>query len=130
MKCFRFIAAERANYPISLCCRVLGVSRSGFHAWLSRAPSDRDLADAWLCEQVRSIHAESRSTYGTRRVRAALSHRGIVVSRKRVARLVHMLGLSGLQPKRFRRTTIRVPGVRVADDLVERDFRPSRPNEL
>ena len=130
MKCFRFIAAERANFPISLCCRVLGVSRSGFHAWLRRAPSDRDLADAWLCEQVRTIHVESRSTYGTRRVRAALSHRGVSVSRKRVARLMRLLGLSGLQPKRFRRTTIRVPGVRVADDLVDRSFTASRPNEL
>lgn len=130
MKCFRFIAAERANHPISLLCRVLGVSRSGFHAWQRRAPSDRALADAWLCEQVRAIHVESRSTYGTRRVRAALRHRGVSVSRKRVARLMRVLGLSGLQPKRFRRTTIRVPGVRVADDLVERDFSPAAPNEL
>jgi len=130
VKCFRFIAAERAYHPISLLCRVLGVSRSGFHAWSSRPPSDRDLSDAWLAEQVRAIHAESRSTYGTRRVRAALSHRGITVSRKRVARLMQMLGLSGLQPKRFKRTTIRVPGVRVADDLVDRAFQAAAPNEL
>jgi putative transposase len=130
VKCFRFTAAERANHPISLLCRVLGVSRSGFHAWLGRAPSDRALADALLCEQVRAIHAESRHTYGSRRVRAALHHRGIAVSRKRVARLMTLLGLSGPQPRRFRRTTIRVPGVRVADDLVARHFRPAAPNEL
>ena len=130
MKRFRFIAAERANHPISLLCRVLGVSRSGFHAWLGRAPSERELADAWLRERIAEAHRESRQTYGSRRVRAALRHRGIAVSRKRVVRLRRVLGLSGLQPKRFRRTTIRVPGVRVADDLVERDFRPARPNEL
>ncbi len=41
-----------------------------------------------------------------------------------------LLGLSGLVPKRCRRTTIRVPGVRVADDLVDRDFSPAGPNEL
>jgi putative transposase len=130
VKCFRFIAAERAHHPISLACRVLGVSRSGFHAWLSRAPSERDLADAWLSERIREIHAESRHTYGARRVQAALRHRGVSVSRKRVERLMRMLGLSGLQPKRYRRTTIRVPGVRVADDLVDRDFRPAAPDEL
>ncbi len=130
MKCFRFIAAERADHPISLLCRVLGVSRLGFHAWLGRAPSDRALADAWLCERITEVHRESRQTYGSRRVRAALRHRGIAVSRKRVCRLMRSLGLSGLQPKRFRQTTIRVPGVRVADDLVERDFRPASPNEL
>jgi putative transposase len=130
VKCFRFIAAERAQHPISLLCRVLGVSRSGFHAWLSRRPSDRALADAWLCEQIRQIHAESRQTYGARRVHAALRYRGVSVSRKRVGRLMRGLGLSGLQPKRYRRTTIRVPGVRVADDLVDRDFRPAAPNQL
>jgi putative transposase len=127
---FRFIAAEKANYPISLLCRMLGVSRSGFHAWECRPPSDRALADAWLSEWIRAIHAESRQTYGARRVHAALRHRGVRVGRKRVERLMRLAGLSGLVPKRYRRTTIRVPGVRVADDLVDRDFTPAGPNEL
>ena len=130
MTCFRFIAAEKANYPISLLCRMLGVSRSGFHAWECRPPSDRALADAWLSERIRAIHAESRQTYGARRVHAALRHRGVRVGRKRVERLMRLAGLSGLVPKRYRRTTIRVPGVRVADDLVDRDFMPIGPNEL
>jgi putative transposase len=54
----------------------------------------------------------------------------IRVSRKRVERLMRQAGISGLVPKRRGRTTIRVPGVRVADDLVERDFRPAAPNVL
>jgi transposase InsO family protein len=61
---------------------------------------------------------------------AALRHRGVRVGRKRVERLLRTLALSGLVPKRFRRTTIRVPGVRVAGDLVERDFNPNGPNQL
>ena len=130
MKCFRFIAAERANFPVSLLCRVLGVSRSGFQAWLHRPPSDPQLADAWLGELIRTIHAESRQTYGARRVHAALHRRGVRVARKRVERLMRGLGLSGLVPRRRGRTTIRVPGVRVASDLVERDFNPQRPNQL
>jgi putative transposase len=127
---FRFIAAEKATYPVSLLCSVLAVSRSGFHAWERRPPSDRDLADAWLMERIVEIHRESRGTYGVRRVHAALAHRGVRVGRKRVERLMRNQGLSGLVPKRFRRTTIRVPGVRVADDLVDRDFQPAAPNEL
>ncbi len=130
MSLFRFVAAEKADYPISLLCRMLGVSRSGFHAWECRPPSDRALADAWLSERIRAIHAESRQTYGARRVHAALRHRGVRVGRKRVERLMRLAGLSGLVPKRYRRTTIRVPGVRVADDLVDRDFTPFGPNEL
>jgi len=130
VKCFRFIAAEQAEFPISLLCRVLGVSRSGFHAWLSRPPSNRELADAWLAAKIGEIHTESRATYGARRVHAALRHRGVRVSRKRVERLMRTLALCGLVPKRYRRTTVRVPGVRVADDLVERAFTPAAPNRL
>jgi hypothetical protein len=69
---FRFIAAERANHSISLMCRLLNVSRSGFHAWERRPPSGRALADAWLVELIAKIHQESRGTYGARRIHAAL----------------------------------------------------------
>jgi putative transposase len=109
---------------------VLGVSRSGFHAWEQRAPSDRALADAWLAEQVRRIHSESRGTYGARRVHAALRHRGVRVGRKRVERLMRRERLSGLVPRKRGRTTIRVPGVRVADDLVGRAFSTTGPDQL
>jgi putative transposase len=85
---FRFIATRKAEHSVKTLCRVLGVSRSGFHAWERRAPSDRDLADEWLGEQIRAIHAESRQTYGARRVHAALRHRGVRVGRKRVERLM------------------------------------------
>jgi putative transposase len=127
---FRFIATRKAEHSVKTLCRVLGVSRSGFHAWERRAPSDRELADAWLGERIREIHDRSRQTYGARRVHAALRHGGIRVGRKRVERLMRAVRLSGLVPKRYRHTTIRVPGVRVADDLVERDFDPNGPNQL
>ncbi len=130
MRCFRFIAAERVSFPISLLCRVLGVSRSGFHAWAGRAPSDRALSDAWLSERIRQIHAKSRDSYGARRVHLELREEGIRVGRKRVERLMRAAELSGYVKRRKGTTTIRVPGVRVADDLVERDFNPPAPNRL
>jgi putative transposase len=128
---FRFIAAEKAHHPISVMCRMLEVSASGFHAWQRRPPSDRQLSDAWLLEKIRRIHAENRRVYGAPRVHAELrlAH-GIRVGRKRVERLMIQDGLSGLIPKRRGRTTIRVPGVRVAEDLVDRQFRPAAPNTL
>ena len=130
MSLFRFIAAEKANYSISLMCRLLGVSRSGFHAWERRPPSDRALADAWLVDRIATIHRESRRTYGARRVHAALRQQGVHVGRKRVERLMRAQRLSGSVPRKRARTTIRVAGVRAAADLVERDFVPSAPNQL
>jgi putative transposase len=128
---FRLIAAEKANHPIGLLAEVLGVSRSGYHAWERRPPSDRALNDAWLTERIKAIHESNRRVYGAPRVHAELrmAH-GISVSRKRVERLMREAQISGLVPKRRGRTTIRVPGVRVADDLVERQFRPAAPNVL
>jgi putative transposase len=130
VKCFRFIAAEKANYSISLMCGLLGVSRSGFHAWERRPPSDRALADAWLTERIVVIHGESRGTYGARRVHAALRLQGIQIGRNRVERLMRAQRLSGTVPRKRAKTTIRVPGVRPASDLVGRDFAPSAPNQL
>jgi putative transposase len=128
---YRFISAEKARTPVSLACRWLGVSRSGYYEWATRAPSQRALTDAWLTERIRAIYEAHRGVYGAPRIHAdlRLAH-GVRVSRKRVERLMRAAGISGLVRRKRGRTTIRVSGVRVADDLVERRFRPTAPNVL
>jgi putative transposase len=128
--CFRLIEAKRAQHPVSLLCGVLGVSRAGFYAWKDRPISPRERRDGELTALIRQIHDESDGSYGWPRMHAELRHRGVRVSRKRVARLMRQAGLSGLLTRRRGRTTIRVPGVRAAPDLVHRDFRPAGPNQL
>lgn len=111
-------------------CRALEVNRTSFHDWERRAPSDRALSDAWLIDKIKTIHADSDGTYGARRVHAELRlEHGVRVGRKRVERLMGVAGISGLLPRKRRRTTVRLPGVRVAPDLVERDFDPTGPNQ-
>jgi putative transposase len=108
-------------------CRALGVNRTSFHDWERRAPSDRALSNAWLTEKIKQIHAASDGTYGARRVHAEqrLEH-GVRVGRKRVERLMRAAGVSGVLPRKRRRTTVQLAGLRVAPDLVERDFRQMR----
>ena len=131
MSTYRIISAERASFPVSVMCEVLDVSRSGFHEWERRAPSDRELSDAWLTSRIVEIHERARGVYGSRRVQAELRlGQDIRISRRRVRRLMRQAGISGLVKVKRGRTTIRVPGVRVADDLVERKFRPNAPNVL
>src|SRR5258707_14981072 len=62
VRIFRFIAAKRAEHSIQLMCRVLGVSRSGFHAWTTRAPSARTVADQALTGRIAVIHSGSMKT--------------------------------------------------------------------
>ena len=56
MSIFRFIDAEKASYPVTALCRMLGVSKSGYYAWRSRPPSERRGQAALLTEKIREIH--------------------------------------------------------------------------
>jgi putative transposase len=131
MSIYRFIAAEKANHKVSLMCELLGVSRSGFYASERRPVCQRAREDERLLVHIRCIHEQARGVYGVRRVHAELrlAH-DIRIGRKRVERLMREAGISGLVRRRRGRTTIRVPGVRVAQDLVARDFNPEAPNRL
>jgi putative transposase len=112
-------------------CRVFGVSRTGFHNWESRAPSDRALRDAWLIEKIKQIHEQSRGVYGSPRIHAELRlEHDIQVGEKRVARLMKAIGITGVRPRKRWKTTIRIPGITPAIDLVERAFNASSPNVL
>jgi putative transposase len=98
---------------------------------IRRSSGVSDLSDAWPVEQIKTVHAHNRGVHGSRRVTAELRlGEGVVVSPKRVQRLMRAAGLAGLTGVKRGRTTICVRGVRVADDLVERRFRPDRPDVL
>lgn len=131
MRCFAFIAAWKAEHHVQTMCRVLGVSRSGFYDWYRRAPSDRDLYDAWLTQQILVAHTASRGIYGSPRIWSELREaQGILIGRKRVERLMRVAGIEGAHMRRRPGTTVSVPGVVPADDLVEREFTADAPNEL
>jgi putative transposase len=129
VKVFGFVLARKAEHSIALMCRVLEVSRSGYHAWASRPPSPRAIEDARLTARIRELHAKRRKVYGSPRIWADLVlDDGERIGRKRVERLMRQAGLSGLISKKYKATTVRVPGVRVAEDLLDRDFAALAPN--
>ncbi|HVV51181.1 MAG TPA: IS3 family transposase [Polyangia bacterium] len=129
---FRFVEAEAAQFPVSLLCRVIGVTRQGYYAWKRRPPSARELADRKLCERIRQIYAETEEIYGAPRIHSELKlGDGIAVGKKRVARLMRQLGIRGADGRRGRvRTTVRDPKRDSAPDLVDRDFARAEPNRL
>jgi putative transposase len=129
---FRFVEAEAAQFPVSLLCRVVGVTRQGFYAWKRRPPSAREIADRKLGERIRQIHRGTEEIYGAPRIHSELRlGDGIAVGKKRVARLMRQLGLRGADGKRGGpRTTVRDPKRAAAPDLVDRDFARAEPNRL
>lgn len=128
---YAFVSAEKASYPVALMCRVLEVNRTAFYAWTDRTPSKRETANVALTERIVEIHAENLKAYGSRRIHAELRFAdNLRVGLTRVERLMREANISGLVKRRRGRTTISVPGVRTAADLVERDFNPQAPDRL
>ena len=120
---------HQADYPIATMCRLLGVSSSGYHAWVKRQPSRRSTADAELTAKIRTVHTASRGTYGAPRIHAELVAKGIRVGRKRVARLMRRAGVTGVSRRKFVITTVK-SDARQAPDLVERNFAAEGPDRL
>lgn len=122
--------SHRAVYPVAMMCRLLGVSTSGFYAWLVRPPSNRRSQDAALSTTIHAIHEGSRGTYGEPRIHAELVAQGVCISHKRVARLMRAQGLEGISRRKGTTTTIRDRDARQAPDLVQREFTATAPNQL
>ena len=122
--------ANRAAWKVATMCRVLGVSASGFYAWLDRAPSARAQSDAQLVERITDNHRRSRQTYGMPRVHAELTEQGMRVGGKRVARLMRAAGLQGVSRRKWVTTTVRDADARPAPDLVQRHFGAKAPDAL
>ena len=77
---FRFIAAQKAEHSIQVMCRVLGVSRSGFHAWRGRAPSKRAVQDARLTERIRESGLRMAVGAGPKDVRRQFLAEAMLIS--------------------------------------------------
>ena len=117
-----------AGLPIEPTCRIVGVSVSGFYMWKHRKPSARSVRHEMVAEVIRQVHAESRQTYGARRVHAELVlGRRMNVARCTVELVMGRLGLAGLpgRPK-YRK----IPNTPTASDLVNRNFARTEPNRL
>lgn len=122
--------AHQAEFPIATMCRVLEVSKSGYYAWLKRAPSPRAQRDAELKERIRTIHERSDGTYGRTRIHAELKEEGEKLGEKRVGRLMKEEQLEGVSRRRQVFTTQRDADARPAPDLVDRNFVADGPNQL
>ena len=124
---FGFIAKHRGIWPVSWMCEALGVSRSGFHAWLTRPPSARAGSDAVLGARVRASFLLSDRAYGARRVWHDVLAEGFSCGLHRIERLMR---LQGLRARPRRRQLPQDTGTRsiIAANVLERDFEAAAPN--
>lgn len=115
-------------YPVSILCRVLGVSRSGYYAWQHKAKKQRRSENDKLIILVRQLHRETGGSYGTRRMAKELRAHGIACGRCRARTLMRLAGVSIKRKKRFRVTTDSNHNLPVAPNLLNRQFDVSKSN--
>lgn len=129
---YAFIRQHLArDYPVRTCCRVLGVSPSGYYHARSRGPCRRDCRHAVLAEAIRVAHTVNRGVYGSPRIARDLRSRGVPICRNTAARIMRELGLRSRRARRFRpRTTDSSRTLRPAPNILNRGFRAPRPDAV
>lgn len=137
---FAFVAKHRHIWPASWLCEVLDVSRSGFHAWLNRPSSAREIYDAKLVTAIETSFKASDRTYGARRVWRDVLEEGLACGLHRIERLMRS---NALRARPRRRGKPKDDGERsVIADIepvtatgskeparLDRDFQAERPNQ-
>lgn len=129
MRC-QAIRAHRGRFPVILMCRALAVSPSGYYAWARRPESRRRAMNRQLVAEIRGIHAESRGTYGSPRVHAALQAQGQRVGIHRVARLMRAGAIRAKTVKKWRATTDSAHAHPAAPHTLNRQFAVTQPNRV
>ena len=114
---------------MTILCRCLRVTRSGFYAWLRRGLSARAQRDVLLAVKLRAFFAASNHRYGRPRLWKDLHEDGEPVSEKRVARLMRAEGIQGWVKRRFKLTTVRDHDDPVAPNVLDRQFTAAAPNQ-
>jgi transposase InsO family protein len=126
---FRFIAAKKAEHTVSMLCRCLDVTRSGFYAWRRRPESTHTATDRRLRVLVRASFDGSRQRYGSPRIHADLADQAVRVSRKRVGRVMREEGLKARARRRFKHTTDSDHDQPVAANVLNQEFTADAPNQ-
>lgn len=117
------------GYSERTACRVVGMSRSTYRLQKTRHPSNREVRRILLADTITELHLASRSTYGVRRMRAALFHeRGLIVNHKLIRRVMAEIGLTGLPIRKKGRRNL--ANVATSEDLVNRNFTAPAANAL
>ncbi|MEO7998452.1 MAG: IS3 family transposase [Gemmatimonadaceae bacterium] len=127
---FGFIVKHRGTWPVDVLCDALGVSRSGFYAWCTRAPSAREQFDDAVVVAMRQSFIASDRTYGVRRVWPDVCDAGLRCGRERIARLMRYAGLRARPKRRQRPQDAHTDVVHtLAPNILDRQFTATAPNQ-
>ena len=122
---YDFVERHRGRWPVRTMCRVLAVSPGGYYDWRGRPKSDRAQKCEALVVAIEAVHSEVKARYGSPRVHAELVARGLACCVNTVAKLMRQHGMAAKSKRKFRCTTDSNHDRPVAENVVNREFRPA-----
>ena len=125
---YQFIDDHSGQFSITMMCRVLQVSPSGYYAWRGHVPGKRAAQNELLDVAVRALFQESDETYGSPRICRDLRLLGNTCGLNRIARLMQKAGLKARHPRRFVVTTDSEHDLPMAANILNRQFEVIAPN--
>jgi len=126
---FGWIKDWRRHYPISLMCRVLEVSESGYYAWSARPVSPRKQENSRLVVEIQAADQRTRGTYGADRLQRDLADHGVHLGIDQIKRIRRQLGMRCIQRRKFKATTDSKHSLPVAPNRLDRHFKVAEPNK-
>lgn len=118
------------KYSVVLLCRVLGVSTSGYYAYLKREKRPVSDDDKKLLTRIKRIHTINCGTYGAKRIAKELKAKGTIVNHKKVARMMREANIkSKVRIKRNTKESKSLSAGYVYENILDRDFDADHPNQ-
>jgi len=126
---YAWIAENRDSFPIARMCRTLGVSPSGYYAWRKRKPSPRSQRREQIAQAAVEAYQQSHGVYGYRKVHDDLIDQEIECCRETVRKIMREEGLFSRTKRKFVVTTDSQHAMPVAENLLDRQFEATGPNQ-
>lgn len=124
------LSEEHDDYPVSEMCRILEINRAACYKWKNHGNSQNDNLNELIAGKAEKIHAE-HPDMGYRRIRDTLEHdHDIRVNDKRVLRVCRKKKIQSYVKHRYNCCTKPASDpAYVAENVLNREFKPDRPNE-
>lgn len=126
---YAWVEKQRGHYPLDAMCNALSISASGFFSWRRGGQGAKRLTDTQLLTLIKALHAEIKGAYGWPRIWQELKARGIPAGKERIRKLMQAHGIRGRHKRRYKATTDSKHAFPVAPNLLNRQFRPDRPDQ-
>lgn len=127
---YEFIQKEKKAFPVTLLCKTMKVTRSGYYAWAKRGESRHSQENTQMANMVKSTHLTSRGSYGARRHASELTSQGLSCGKYRAKTIMGIAGVEAKQKKRFKATTDSNHNKKAFPNLLKREFTVLEPNKV